>query len=98
MMDAGDFMKRSGTGRVLATLFLGVIFGAFRHYQQLRMLAQGRDGYMAEQGQYFDRIVKLHSAGFTVVAGIILAVVAVGLYELISAGFTHVLPPSTVEE
>lgn len=91
-------MKRSGTGRVLATLFLGIIFGAFRHYQQMRMLAQGRDGYMAEQSHYFDRVVTLHSAAFTVVAGIILAVVAVGLYEGIAAAFTRLLPPSTVEE
>jgi len=90
-------MKRTGTGRVLATLFLGVMFGVYRHYQQMRLLGQGRAGYMAEQSQYFDRIVKLHSAGFTLIAGIILAVVAVGLYELIAAGFTHVLPSSRVE-
>jgi len=91
-------MKRTGTGRVLATLFLGIIFGVYRHYQQMQMLGQGHDAYLAEQSQYFDRIVKLHSAGFTLIAGIILAVVAVGLYELIAAGFTHVLPASRVEE
>ena len=91
-------MKRSGAGRVLATLFLGIIFGVYRHYQQMRMLAQGRDGYLAEQSQYFDRIVKLHSASFTLIAGIILAVVAVGLYEMIAGGIARLLPPSTVEE
>jgi hypothetical protein len=96
MMDGGESMKR--TGRVLATLFLGVMFGIFRHYQQMRMLDQGRDGYLAEQSQYFDRILRLHSAAFTLIAGIILAVVAVGLYELIATGFTHVLPAGRVEE
>ena len=36
-------MRSSGTGRVLATLFLGVMFGIYRHFTQLRMLQRGRD-------------------------------------------------------
>jgi hypothetical protein len=32
------------------------------------------------------------------IAGIILAAMAVGLYELVAAGIAHVLPPSAAEE
>jgi len=81
-----------------ATVFLGLLFGIYRHYQQLRQLGQGRAGYLAEQNQYFDRIEKLHSIGFMLIAGVILAVAAVGLYELVAAGFTKILPTVSVEE
>jgi cell shape-determining protein MreD len=98
MMVAGECMKRTGTARVLAAIFIGAVFGLYRHYQQVRALGLGREGYLAEQSHYFDRITKLHSAGLTLVAGVILASVAVGLYELIAAGITRVLPQNTVEE
>jgi hypothetical protein len=91
-------MKRSTTGRVYSTLFLGVMFGIFRHYQQMRQLGLGRDGFLAEQNHYFDKITQLHSIGFMLIAGVILAAIGVGLYELIAAGFTKVLPTVSVEE
>jgi hypothetical protein len=91
-------MKTSGTGRVLGTLFLGVMFGIFRHYQQMRQLGQGREAYLAQQSQYFDRITQTHGLGFMLIAGLILAAVAVGLYELIAAGFSKLTGPSTAEE
>ena len=91
-------MKSSGTGRVLATLFLGVMFGIYRHFQQMRALGRGRDAFLAQQGQYFDRITQLHSMGIMLIAGVILAAIAVGLYELIAAGFTKMVGPSTAEE
>jgi len=91
-------MKTSGTGRVLAALFLGVMFGIYRHFQQMRALGRGRDAFLAQQGQYFDRITQLHSMGIMLIAGVILAAIAVGLYELIAAGFTKMVGPSTAEE
>jgi hypothetical protein len=91
-------MKRTGTGRVLSTLFIGVMFGIFRHYQQMRQLGRGRDRFLADENHYFDKISQYHGAGTMLIAGVILAVIAVGLYEVIAAGFTRVLPPSTVEE
>lgn len=91
-------MKQSKTGRVLATLFLGVMFGIYRHFDQMRWLGRGRDAFVTEQNHYFDKITQYHSGASMMVAGIILAGVAVGLYELIAAGITKVLPPSTVEE
>jgi len=36
--------------------------------------------------------------GFMLMAGVILAVIAVGLYELIAAGFARMAGPSTAEE
>jgi hypothetical protein len=83
---------------VLATLFLGVMFGIYRHYQQMRQLGQGREAFLARQSHYFDRVTQYHSTGSMLIAGIILAAVAVGLYELIAAGFSKMAGPSTAEE
>jgi hypothetical protein len=91
-------MKSSGTGRVLTTLFLGVTFGIYRHYQQMRQLGQGRAAFLADQSHYFDRITQTHGLFFMLIAGVIVAVIAVGLYELIAAGFSKMAGPSTAEE
>jgi hypothetical protein len=91
-------MKRSGTGSVLAVSFLGVLTGVYLHFRELRYLARGREVFLAEQAHRFDRIANFHSASAMLVAGIIMVAVAVGLYELIAAGITSILPPSTVEE
>ena len=91
-------MKSSRTARVLATLFLGVIFGAYIHFDQMRWLGRGRDAFIAAKNYRFDRIAMYHSAGTMFIAGVILAAIAAGLYELIAAGIMTVLPPGTVEE
>jgi hypothetical protein len=91
-------MARTGAGRVLATLFLGVMFGIYTHFKQTRMLQQGRDAYLAVQNQHFDRVSQIHSAPAMLIAGIILAGATFGLYELIVVGITKILPPSTVVE
>ena len=91
-------MKQSKTGRVLAAIFLGALFGLYRHYQQMRVLSLGRDGFLAEQAHYFDRIAKLHSTAFTLIAGIILGAIAFGLYELIALTITKLIPTVEVEE
>jgi len=91
-------MKRTGAGRVLAAIFLGVVSGVYLHYRQMRELAEGRGAYLAQRSHYFDRVTQLHSMGLTLVAGVIIAAVGVGLYELIAAGITSILPPSTAEE
>jgi hypothetical protein len=91
-------MKRTGTGRVLATLFLGIMFGVYTHFSQVKMLQQGLGAYLADRSHHFDRVAQYHGAAAMLVAGIILAAIAVGLYELIAAGITSILPPSTAEE
>ena len=91
-------MKQSKTGKVLSAISLGVAFGLYRHYVQMRALGLGREGFLAEQSHYFDRIAQLHSTGLTMFAGVILAAIAVGLYELIAVAFTKAIPPAEVEE
>ena len=91
-------MRQSKMPRVLAAIFLGMLFGAYRHFLQLKWLSLGRDGFLADQGRTFDQITKNHSAAVTLVAGVILAAVAVGLYEGIALGFARAMPPVEVEE
>ncbi len=91
-------MKTSGIGRVLATLLIGALFGAYRHYGQMRWLGRGRDAFLAQQGQTYDRFAAYHSSATMLIAGIIVVAIAVGLYELIAAGFTRLVPPSEMEE
>jgi hypothetical protein len=98
MMRAGETMKTSGTGRVLAVLFLGVLRGVYSHFMEMRWLGRGREAFLADQGARFDKFVALHSAPSMVVAGVILVAVAAGLYELVAAGITKIVPPNTVEE
>ena len=77
---------------------LGVAFGLYRHFVQMRALQLGREGFLAQQIHYFDRITQTHSLGVMLVAGVILAAIAVGLYEVIAAGFTKMVGPSTAAE
>jgi hypothetical protein len=91
-------MRESKTPRAIAAVFLGLLFGAYKHYQQVRSLTAGRQAYLAEQSLYFDKIAKTHSMGFMLIAGVILAVIAVALYEAIAYGFGKVIRPVEVEE
>jgi len=99
IMINGDFhMRESKTPRAIAAVFLGLLLGAYKHYQQIRSLTAGRQAYLAEQNLYFDKITKTHSMGFMLIACVILAVIAVGLYEAIAYGFGKVIRPVEVEE
>jgi hypothetical protein len=91
-------MKQYKTGRVLSALFLGVMFGLYHHFDEVRWLRNGRDAFLASQSLRFDKFTHYHTAVTMLVAGIILAVIVFGLYELIAAGITKVLPPGTAEE
>jgi hypothetical protein len=91
-------MRRTRSGRVLATVFLGVMGGVYLHVREGRWLEAGRDAYMAMQSEHYQRITAYHSLPSMMAAGLVLAGVSVGLYEMIAAGITHVLPASTVEE
>ena len=91
-------MKQSKTGRVLAGMSLGLAFGLYRHYVQMRDLSLGREGYLAQESRYFDLITRTHSVVFMLIAGLIIAAIAFGLYEVIAAAFTKAIPPTDVEE
>ena len=91
-------MRRTKSGRVLATIFMGVMGGVYLHVREARWLEAGRDAYMAMQSEHYQRITAYHSLPSMIVAGLVLAGVSVGVYELIAAGITHLLPASTLEE
>ena len=91
-------MRQSKSSRVLAAIFLGMLFGAYRHFQQMQWLGKGRDAFLIDRSHYFDQITKTHSATITLIAGVILAAVAVAIYEGIVLAFGKVIPAVDVEE
>lgn len=91
-------MKQYKTGKVLAALFLGVMFGVYHHFDEMRWLGRGRSAFLASQSTRFDKFTQYHTAAPMLFAGIIIAAIVFGLYELIAAGITKVLPPGTAEE
>jgi len=91
-------MKQYKTGRVFAAIFMGLMFGLYRHFDQAKWLERGRDAFLLEQSHRFDKIIQYHSVGFMMIACVILAAMVFGLYELLAAAITKMLPPSTVEE
>jgi hypothetical protein len=91
-------MRQGRMSRVLAAIFIGMLFGAYRHFRQVQWLGRGRDAFLADQSRYFNQIMTAHSATVTLVAGVILALVAVGLYEAMALGFGKLIPAVEVEE
>ena len=91
-------MKQYKTGRLFAAIFLGLMCGLYRHFDQTKWLGRGRDAFLLDQSHRFDKIIQFHSVGFMVIACVILAAIVFGLYELLAATITKLLPPSTVEE
>ncbi len=95
MYDAAEqtVTKLHRTARVLAILFLGVFFGLYKHAQQVRWAGLGRQAYLADQNHQFDLgMSPPHSAFAMIVAGVILATAAFGVYELLAAGIASILP------
>ena len=91
-------MKPYKTARVLAALCLGALFGLYKHFENMRWLAQGRSAFLSSQAHRFDTTVQYHSIPSSVIAYLILAGLVFGLYELAAAGFVNLLPGSSVEE
>jgi hypothetical protein len=98
MMGAGDSMKQSGTGKLLAIALLGVLYGVFRHMQQTKWLGRGRAAYLTDQSGHFDKLVQYHSFGSTLIACVILVAAAAALYEVTAWALSKVVGPSTIEE
>ena len=91
-------MRQSKAARIFAALFLGVLFGTYKHFQQVRWLTQGRDSYLVDQGRFFDKVAQYHSALTMLIAGVILAAIVFGLYEGIAFVFSKLIRPVEVEE
>jgi hypothetical protein len=91
-------MRTTTSGRVLATLFIGIIAGIYKHVDEGRWLQRGRDAYLAFQSEHFQRLAQYHSLPHILIAWVLLVTIAVVVYEMIAAGFTRLLPVSTIEE
>jgi len=99
MIGLGDSMKRYVAGRILAAGFIGILLGLYVHFDQMRWSQRGRDAFLTYQDHRFDKTIMHPPAQFFAIgASVVLAGIAIGLYELIAAGITHILPPSTAEE
>ena len=72
-------MKQTKTGRVLAILILGILFGIYRHFTQMRWLTRGREAFLADQSRQFDRFTRYHSGVQMAIAGVIIASILFGL-------------------
>ncbi len=46
---------------MLAVLFIGIIGGIVEHFHQMRLLASGREAYLAAQSLRFDKIVQIRT-------------------------------------
>ena len=91
-------MKPYKTARVFAALCLGALFGLYKHFENMRWLAEGRSAFLASQAHRFDTTTQYHSIPSSVIAYLILAGVVFGIYELAAVGFANLLPSSSVEE
>ena len=82
---------------MLAAVLAGIVFGIYRHYTQIVMLQKGREVYLAAQSRHFDSVANDHSTFSMIIAGLILSAIAFGVYELIAAGFSRLIPPVEIE-
>ena len=83
---------------MLAGVLIGAIGGAYISFGESHMLSIGKQAFLATQERRFDRVAAHHSGPAGVIAGLILAALAFGMYELVAAGFTRLIPPSEIEE
>ena len=94
--------RRYRRARVLTIFLLGIPIGAFVHRTDVRWVERGRDAFLTYQMQYqsrrFDRFV-MHPHGlvFQIINAIAALAIIFGIYELLVAGFTAILPARTPE-
>jgi hypothetical protein len=85
--------KLHKTARVMAIIFAGVMFGLYKHAQQMRWAGLGRQAFLADQSHQFDLgMSPPHGTFAMIVAGVLLAGITFGVYELLAAGIALVLP------
>ena len=103
MWDRYKSTRRYRRARVFTIMLFGILGGIGVQHNESRSIAEGRDAYLAHalqlQGLRFDRMVlHPHSLLFDIVRASGALVGLVVIYEVIVAGFTAVLPLSTMEE
>ena len=81
-------MRAKILSRVIVVLVLGTAFGFWRHQTQQRYYLQGREAFIAEHGQRWDRFyAHPHHLVTVVLVTVVLVAVAFGIYELLVADF-----------
>ncbi len=81
------------TSKVLATVLLGIVLGAFVYHDQTRWLALGRANFLAAQNHRYDRAVSHpHALIGLVLAGVLGTAMLVVVYELLAMGIGRAVP------
>jgi hypothetical protein len=80
-------MGARGKSKVIATLLLGIATGVWIHGVGERRARAGRDAFMAEQANRWNRVyARPQSLAPSVIAGVGLCIIGVGLYEALAVG------------
>ena len=85
-------MNQNLISRIIATVLLGVLVAAYMNHDYQKWRRAGRDQFLANQGQRFDRtIAQARPFGAMAVGAIIGLGFLVGIYELVVFGLSAVL-------
>ena len=76
-------MTLNAKARIVSATILGAILGFFVHLQDLHRFELGREGFLAKEAVRFDNHLTktAHSPFGTTVAGVLIAVAALAVYE-----------------
>jgi hypothetical protein len=78
--------------RTLTIASVGILGSLWLRHRDLETANQGRAAYLAQQTARFDRLGTPHKVWATILAGLILATLIFGLYELLVLGASKRLP------
>ena len=77
-------MTLSTKARLISAVVVGVVGGAALRLNNLQQFHMSRDDFLAAQAARYDSLITAHPSAFAAFAkGVLMAVAAVGLYELL---------------
>jgi hypothetical protein len=77
--------------RILTIASIGALGSLWLRHRDLETVNLGRAGYLAQQMTRFDRLSTPHDVWVIMIAGVFLATVIFGLYELLVFGASKLL-------
>jgi hypothetical protein len=80
-----------GIEKLISALVVAASIAVYYHSYYSRCHALGRDGYLAYQANHFDMYMANPAWGYPLYEGLIVAVVAIALYEGVSAGLGRLI-------
>jgi hypothetical protein len=85
-------VNRKVVCRIFALLILGFSIGSYVHHDELKWHRRGREAFLADQMQRFDRnMANPHPTAIPILSATILAAIAIGAYELAAKGVSLIL-------